>query len=184
MKKIISSSLLVAALSLGFMQPVSAGQTNVETVIGYVNSVELVTSSYLRQTPNRDRICRVESVPVYGQAKSGNGVGGAILGGVIGSVLGNAVTDRHGAGTFGALAGAAIGHETAKNQKTQGDIIGYREREICAIETSFSEERVEKVTGYRLNVSVDGEEISIKTNRRYDVGDRIEIRRKTAYSVY
>ena len=61
--------------------------------------------------------------------------------------------------------------------------MGYRQQDVCEIQKRVREERIEEVTGYRLNIDVDGDTISLKTKQSYDVGDEIEIRRQTTYSL-
>lgn len=182
---IISTFVRVATISAAmiFPQLASANQTTVRTIIGDVSAVEVLTTTYVRKTPIEEKVCRVEEVPIYEEKQGGNELGGLIIGGLLGSAVGNAATDAKGAGTFGAVTGALIGHDQAKKQKSNGEIVGYRQRDVCEIQKSISEERIQEVTGYRLNISVDGEEVILKTKKSYDVGDEIRIRRKTTYSL-
>jgi len=161
----------------------SANQTTVKTVIGYVNSVEVLTSTYIRKTPVEERVCEVEEVPIYAGQEENDGLGGLIIGGLIGSAVGNAASDKHGVGTIGAVTGALIGHDQAKKNAKKGKIVGYKQQDVCNIRQVVREERIEEITGYRLSVNVDGETITLKSARSYNSGDSITIRKQTTYSI-
>lgn len=179
--KTISTFLAAAML----ITPIAAqaGQTTIKTVIGNVESVEVLTSSYIRKTPVEETVCHTEEVPVYSEAEEGDELGGLIIGGLIGSAVGNAVTSKDGAGTFGAVTGALIGREHAKQHKKEGKIVGYRQQDVCEVKKIVHEERIEEVTGYRLTIDVGGDLITLKSSRSYDQGDEINIRMKTTYSI-
>lgn len=178
-------TLTVALLSTALVLPVSAmaSQTTVKTVIGTVETVEVLKNTYIRKTPTEENICRTEEVPVYGEAEQGNQLGGLIIGGLIGSAVGNAVSSGDGAGTVGAVTGALIGAEHAKKGTKSGKIVGYRQQEVCEIKQIVREERIEEITGYRLTINVDGSSVTLKSKRSYDNGDDINIRMKTTYSL-
>ena len=72
-----------------------------------------------------------------------------ILGGLIGSAVGNKLSDSNGAGSAGAVAGALLGRERAKQTAKAGDIVGYRQQEICQTNRIVEEEVIEKIVGYR-----------------------------------
>jgi uncharacterized protein YcfJ len=160
-----------------------ADQTNVKTVVGYVDSVEVLTSTYIRKTPAEEKVCEVEEVPIYAGQQESDGIGGLIIGGLIGSAVGNAASDKDGAGTFGAVTGALIGHDQAKKNSKKGKIVGYKQQDICTVRKVVREERIEEITGYRLKINVDGEDITLKSNRSYNAGDSITIRKKITYSI-
>jgi uncharacterized protein YcfJ len=163
-----------------------ADQTAIRTMTGTVNNVEILTSTYIRKTPVSERVCKIEDVPIYGQNQnSGEGteLGSMIIGGLIGSAVGNQLTDADGAGTFGAVTGAILGREHNKNKQKSSNIVGYRQEEVCTIEKSTREERVEEITGYRLTIDVNDEVVTLKSSQRYDVGDLINIRTRTTYSL-
>jgi len=180
------------ALSIGIMTMATlpwqamADQTAIRTMTGTVNSVEILTSSYIRKTPVSERVCRIEDVPIYGQDQNSGEdteLGSMIIGGLIGSAVGNKLTDADGAGAFGAVTGAILGREHNKSKQKSAKIVGYRQEEVCTIEKSVREERIEEVTGYRLTVDVDDEIVTLKSSQRYDVGDLINIRTRTTYSL-
>lgn len=161
----------------------SANQTTVNTVVGYVDSVEVLTSSYIRKIPAEEKVCEVQEVPIYASQEESDGIGGLIIGGLIGSAVGNAASDKDGVGTFGAVTGALIGHDQAKKNSKKGKIVGYKQQDVCTIRKVLHEERVEEITGYRLKISVDGENLTLKSSRSYDAGDPITIRKRTTYSI-
>jgi len=161
----------------------SADQTTVTSVVGYVDSVEVLTSTYIRKTPAEEKVCEVEEVPIYAGQQESDGIGGLIIGGLIGSAVGNAASDKDGAGTFGAVTGALIGHDQAKKQSKQGKIVGYKQQDVCTIRKVVREERIEEITGYRLKISADGESLTLKSSRSYNAGDSITLRKKTTYSI-
>ena len=163
-----------------------ADQTAIRTMTGTVNNVEILTSTYIRKTPVSERVCKIEDVPIYGQNQNSGEdteLGSMIIGGLIGSAVGNQLTDADGAGTFGAVTGAILGREHNKNKQKSSNIVGYRQEEVCKIEKSTREERVEEVTGYRLTIDVNDEVVTLKSSQRYDVGDLINIRTRTTYSL-
>ena len=161
----------------------SANQTTVRTIIGTVSGVEVLTKTYVRKTPVEETICTTEEVPIYEETQGGDELGGLIIGGLLGAAVGNSVSGADGAGTAGAVAGALIGRDQAKKTKKAGKIVGYRQQDVCEVQKRVREERIEEITGYRLNIDVDGDTISLKTKRSHDVGDDIEIRRQTTYSL-
>ena len=163
-----------------------ADQTAIRTMTGTVNNVEILMSTYIRKTPVSERVCKIEDVPIYGQNQNSGEdteLGSMIIGGLIGSAVGNQLTDADGAGTFGAVTGAILGREHNKNKQKSSNIVGYRQEEVCTIEKSTREERVEEVTGYRLTIDVNDEVVTLKSSQRYDVGDLINIRTRTTYSL-
>lgn len=184
---VFTTFAIAASLAGSVMVPniAMASQTSLKTVIGTVDSVEVLTSTYIRKKPIEEKICRVEEVPIYGESQSDGGdeLGGLIIGGLLGAAAGNQLSGADGAGTVGAVTGALIGREHAKNKKKQGKIVGYREEETCTIEKRIKEERVEEITGYRLTINVNGDTVKLKSSKRYDSGDEIRISQKTTYTL-
>ena len=179
--------LMMGTMALATLPSLAmADQTAIRTMTGTVNNVEILTSTYIRKTPVSERVCKIEDVPIYGQNQNSGEdteLGSMIIGGLIGSAVGNQLTDADGAGTFGAVTGAILGREHNKNKQKSSNIVGYRQEEVCTIEKSTREERVEEVTGYRLTIDVNDEVVTLKSSRRYDVGDLINIRTRTTYSL-
>lgn len=165
----------------------AAAETRVETVIGTITRSDPIMASYIRKTPSDQRVCETQDVPVYGEASAGNNesdLGAMIIGGVLGSAIGNKASDNEGAGAAGAVVGAILGREHAKNNKSGGQkVIGYRQQEVCNIRKVMIEETVEEVTGYRHRIEVDNRIITIESNTPMADGERVEITRRTTYSL-
>ena len=174
-----------ATLIVG-IAPAALAETRIETVIGTVSGADPIRTSYIRKTPKDERICQTQDVPVYGEAAGNNesDLGAMIIGGVIGSAIGNKTSDNEGAGAAGAVVGALLGREHAKKNQGGGQqIIGYRQQEVCNIRTVMTEQTVEEITGYRVRIEVDGKIISLESKRPRNMGERVEINRKTTYSL-
>ena len=170
------------------LAPLAAtAETRVETVIGTVTRTDPIMASYIRKTPSDQRICETQDVPVYAEAGAANNdsdLGAMIIGGVLGSAIGNKASDNEGAGAAGAVVGAILGREHAKKNKSGGQrVIGYRQQEVCNIRKVMIEETVEEVTGYRHRIEVDSRIITIESNTPLADGERIEITRRTSYSL-
>lgn len=174
-----------ATLIVG-IAPAALAETRIETVIGTVSGADPIRTSYIRKTPKDERVCQTQDVPVYGEAAGNNesDLGAMIIGGVIGSAIGNKTSDNEGAGAAGAVVGALLGREHAKKNQGGGQqIIGYRQQEVCNIRTVMTEQTVEEITGYRVRIEVDGKIISLESKRPRNMGERVEINRKTTYSL-
>jgi len=172
---------------LAFTSIAAMAETRVETVIGTVTQTNPIMASYIRKTPSDQRVCETQEVPVYADAGTANNdsdLGAMIIGGVIGSAIGNKTSNNEGAGAAGAVVGAILGREHAKKNKSSGQkVVGYRQQEVCNIRKVMIEETVEEVTGYRHRIEVDNRIITIESNRPLADGERIEITRKTTYSL-
>ena len=174
-----------ATLIVG-IAPAALAETRIETVIGTVSGADPIRTSYIRKTPKDERVCQTQDVPVYGEAAGNNesDLGAMIIGGVIGSAIGNKTSDNEGAGAAGAVVGALLGREHAKKNQGGGQqIIGYRQQEVCNIRTVMTEQTVQEITGYRVRIEVDGKIISLESKRPRNMGERVEINRKTTYSL-
>ena len=157
--------------------------TRIDSVLGTVTKVDTLTQSYIRKTPKDERICSIEEVPVYGEAQQGDEIGSMIIGGLLGSAVGNKLSDANGGGAAGAVAGALLGRQHAKNTTQQGNIVGYRQQEVCQTKRVLLEEEVTKITGYRMQVEADGRILSLEDPNPASVGDRVEIRKQVNYSL-
>ena len=161
----------------------AVAETRLESVLGTVTKVDTLTQSYIRKTPKDERICSIEEVPVYGEAQQGDEIGSMIIGGLLGSAVGNKLSDANGGGAAGAVAGALLGRQHAKNSTQKGNIVGYRQQEVCQTKRVMLEEEVTKITGYRLQVEADGRILSLEDPNPANVGDRVEIRKQVKYSL-
>ena len=195
MPRLFSSQRLTAAIAatlatgaVAFV-PASA-ETRIETVLGTVTKSDPIRTSYIRKTPSDEKVCETQEVPVYGQASASSNnnnsdLGAMIIGGVIGSAIGNKTSDQDGAGAAGAVVGALLGREHAKKKNQQGgqQIVGYRQQEVCNIRKVMIEETIEEVTGYRTRIEVDNRIITVETQNPLAVNERVEISRKTTYTL-
>jgi len=181
-KRYLTKSIFVF-LSLSVLtQGTLYASTRVEIVTGTVVDTFTLTSTYVRKIPTKQRVCRTEDVPIYAENKENSELGSMIIGGLIGSAFGNKMSDNQGAGAAGTVAGALIGREHAKKRnQEESRIVGYKQQEICAIEKSVREERIDEISGYRNQVEVEGEIIEIETKTPLRVGSRLELQRKTSY---
>jgi len=179
---------LTATLVTGFALfgvvcgPVSA-ETRYENVIGTVTNIETLTNSFTRKTPRDERICQIEEVPVYGEGQKSSELGSMIIGGLIGSAVGNKLSDSNGAGSAGAVAGALLGREHANKNAESGNIVGYRQQEVCQTNRVVHEEVVEKIVGYRIKVEADGRILSLNSSKPLNVGERVEVNKKVSYAL-
>ena len=88
-----------------------------------------------------------------------------------------------GGGKSGSTAlGALIGSEVVRSEKA-GANESYVEKEVCRTQKVFYTETTEQVSGYKLNVEVDGEIISFTSNKSYNPGDLITLTKKISYSL-
>ena len=174
-------SLLVAGT---LVAPTASAETRIETAIGTVTQSDALTTSYIRETPTDQRTCRNEDVPIYGQAQGeSSDLGAMIIGGLIGSAVGNKMSDNEGAGAAGTVAGAILGREHAKKNQKGQKIVGYKQQEVCSVQTVMIKENIEKVTGYRNTIEVDGRIITLDSNTPLATGSRVEIRKSISYSL-
>ena len=174
-------SVLVAST---IAAPTVSAETRIETAIGTVTQSDALTTSYIRETPTDQRTCRNEDVPIYGQAQGeSSDLGAMIIGGLIGSAVGNKMSDNEGAGAAGTVAGAILGREHAKKNQKGQKIVGYKQQEVCSVQTVMIKENIEKVTGYRNTIEVDGRIITLDSNTPLATGSRVEIRKSISYSL-
>ena len=161
----------------------AAAETRVETVVGTVVDTITLTSTYVRKTPSDQRTCRTDDVPIYAQQEGGAELGSMIIGGLIGSAVGNKFSNNDGAGAAGTVAGALIGREHSKNKQKNSRIIGYKQQKTCSVTTVMLEENVSEVDGYRNDIEVDGKIIKLESKSPLTVGSRVEVVRRTSYSL-
>jgi uncharacterized protein YcfJ len=169
-------------LILGFFVLLSSNsysKTNFYQVTGTVSSVEVLKTYSEQRVPKNEKTCSIQRVPVNQNAQKfgADNFIGALIGGAIGNQLGS------GGGKSGSTAiGALIGSEVVRNEKAEANQ-NYIEKEVCRVTKVMHTETIEQVSGYRLNIEVDGDIISFKSNRSYNPGDLITLTKKISYSL-
>ena len=174
---------MITVCAASMIAPQLLAETRSESVLGTVTRVDVLTSNIIRKTPTDERVCNVQDVPIY-ETKQGSGdnIGGLIVGGLIGSAIGNKLSDANGGGAAGAVAGALLGHEASKN-KGEKEIVGYRREEVCQVKRVVLEETIERIDGYRLEIEVDNRIVTLESKREYEKGQRVEVAKRTSYSL-
>ena len=169
-------------LILGFFVLLSSNsysKTNFYQVTGTVSSVEVLKTYSEQRVPKNEKTCSIQRVPVNQNAQKfgADNFIGALIGGAIGNQLGS------GGGKSGSTAiGALIGSEVVRNEKAEANQ-NYIEKEVCRVTKVMHIETIEQVSGYRLNIEVDGDIISFTSNRSYNPGDLITLTKKISYSL-
>ena len=169
-------------LILGFFVLLSSNsysKTNFYQVTGTVSSVEVLKTYSEQRVPKNEKTCSIQRVPVNQNAQKfgADNFIGALIGGAIGNQLGS------GGGKSGSTAiGALIGSEVVRNEKAEANQ-SYIEKEVCRVTKVMHTETIEQVSGYRLDIEVDGNIISFTSNRSYNPGDLITLTKKISYSL-
>ena len=169
-------------LILGFFILLSSNsysKTNFYQVTGTVSSVEVLKTYSEQRVPKNEKTCSIQRVPVNQNAQKfgADNFIGALIGGAIGNQLGS------GGGKSGSTAlGALIGSEVVRNEKVEANQ-NYIEKEVCRVTKVMHTETIEQVSGYRLDIEVDGNIISFTSNRSYNPGDLITLTKKISYSL-
>ena len=157
----------------------SYSKTNFYQVTGSVSSIEVLKTYTTQKVPRDEKRCSIQRVPVNQEANKfgADNFIGALIGGAIGNRLGE------GGGKSGSTAiGALIGSEVVRSEKA-GANQNFVEKEVCRIQKVIHTETTEQVRGYQLNIDVDGETISLNSNRSYSPGDLITLTKKISYSL-
>ena len=169
-------------LFVGFIILVSSNsysKTNLYQVTGSISSVEVLKTYSTQKIPRDEKRCSIQRVPVSQEANKfgADNFIGALIGGAIGNRLGE------GGGKSGATAlGALIGSEVVRSDKADANQ-DFVEKEVCRIQKVIHTKTTEQVRGYRLNIDVNGETISLDSNRSYNPGDLITLTKKISYSI-
>ena len=157
----------------------SYSKTNFYQVTGSISSVEVLKTYSTQKVPTNEKRCSIQRVPVNQEANKfgADNFIGALIGGAIGNRLGE------GGGKSGATAlGALIGSEVVRSDKATANQ-NFVEKEVCRIQKVIHTETIERISGYRLIIDVDGETISFNSNRSYNSGDLITLTKKISYSL-
>ena len=129
-----------------------------------VTSVTPLYETVVNQQPVQS--CRTVDVPIYQQKdKTGDILGGAIIGGIIGNQIG----DMKGNGAAGAVIGGLLGANKDNNQA----IIGYRQTQQCT--TEYVRENVERLRGYKVVAEGKGLTYTTVTKQKFSVGDGMAV---------
>ena len=146
---------------------------------GYIQSVEVLKKYTTQKIPKKEKVCEIKRVPVQKASRgfSADNLIGALIGGAIGNKLGE------GGGKAGSTAiGALIGSEVVRSDKqARAENNQFVEKEVCRIQNITYTETSEQISGYKLNVNVDGQIIQLMSNRSYNPGDAITIRKEIRY---
>ena len=169
----------VISIFLIILPTISFSKTLIINSNGYIESVEVLKKYVTQNIPKKEKICEIKRVPVQ-RASRGFGADnliGALIGGAIGNKLGE------GGGKSGSTAiGALIGSEIVTNDKqARADNNQFVEKEVCRIQNITYTETSEQITGYKLNVDVDGQIIQFTSNKSYNPGDTITVRKEISY---
>ena len=154
-------------------------KTNFYQVTGSISSVEVLKKYTTQRVPREEKKCSIQRVPVNQNAQKfgADNFIGALIGGAIGNQIGS------GGGKSGSTAlGALIGSEVVRSEKA-GANESYVEKEVCRTQKVFYTRTTEQVSGYKLNIEVDGEIISFTSNKSYNPGDLITLTKKISYSL-
>jgi uncharacterized protein YcfJ len=154
-------------------------ETRIYQVTGSVSSVEVLKIYTTQKVPRNENRCKIQRVPVNQNAQKfgADNFIGALIGGAIGNQIGS------GGGKSGSTAlGALIGSEVVRSDKAAANN-DYVEKEICRMQKVIYTETKEQISGYKINIDVDGETISITSNKSYNPGEIITLSKKINYSV-
>ena len=154
-------------------------KTNFYQVTGSVSSVEVLKTYSTQKVPKNEKRCSIQRVPVNQDANKfgADNFIGALIGGAIGNRLGE------GGGKSGATAlGALIGSEVVRSDKAAANQ-NFVEKEVCRVQKVIHTETSERVSGYKLIINIDGETISLNSNKSYNPGDLISLTKKVSYSL-
>jgi len=151
----------------------ATAETIASNVKGTVTEVQPLTRVVSVERPHRS--CNTVEVPVYGNVGGGASAGDVLGVMIIGGLLGKGVSgnDR------GAPAGAVIGGMVSADKNNQQGIVGYRQENGCT--TEYITELQERNAGYRVTIEVEGNTIQTVTNRKYRVGQRVEVRKQYSF---
>ena len=163
--KILSLVILATALS-GASQ--AGAQTINETRTGYVTAVETVWTQRIINEPVTTTSCHTN------QARSGfhRNMGDVVIGGLVGSAIGNKLSDRHGAGSLGALFGAVTAMDRSSDK-----------RSVCHDQTSYRKTTEDIADHYLVHVRTEGRILTFRSNHRYRVNQRVSLSVSSNYGL-
>ena len=163
--KLISSVILAVVLS-GTSH--AGAQTINDTRTGYVTGVETVWMQRVIHEPVTTTSCHTNRA--YSDFH-GN-VGDVVIGGLIGSAIGNKLSDKHGAGSIGALFGAATSMDRSSDK-----------RRVCYDQISYRKKTEDFADHYLVHVRTDGRDLTFRSDRRYRVNQRVSLSISSNYGL-
>ena len=170
---------LIIYIFLIILPTVTFSKTVIIQSNGYIQSVEVLKKYITQNIPKKEKVCEIKKVPVQKASRgfSADNLIGALIGGAIGNKLGE------GGGKAGSTAiGALIGSEVVRSDKqARAENNQFVEKEVCRIQNITYTETSEQISGYKLNVNVDGQIIQLMSNKSYNPGDEITIRKEIRY---
>ena len=173
----LKNFLLLSSLIL--LSSNAYSKTNFYQVTGSVSSIEVLKTYSTQKVPKNEKRCSIQRVPANQDANKfgADNFIGALIGGAIGNQIGD------GGGKAGATAlGALLGSEVVRNEK-QNTNQNFVDKEVCRVQKVIHTETTEQISGYKLIIDVDGETISMNSNRSYNPGDLITLTKKISYSL-
>ena len=173
----LKSFLLFGSLIL--LSSNAYSKTNFYQVTGSISAVEVLKTYSTQKVPKNEKRCSIQRVRVNQEANKfgADNFIGALIGGAIGNQNGE------GGGKAGATAlGALLGSEVVRNEKNTTNK-NFVEKEVCRVQKVIHTETIEQISGYKLIIDVDGETISMNSNRSYNPGDLITLTKKISYSL-
>ena len=163
--KLLSSVILASVLS-GASQV--CAQTINETRTGYVTAVETIWTQRAIHEPLTTTSCHTS------RSHSGfhGNVSDVVIGGLIGSAIGNKLSDKHGAGSLGALFGAVNAMDRSSDK-----------RRVCHDQISYRTTNEHIVDHYLVHVRADGRDLTFPSDRPYRVNQRISLSVSSNYGL-
>ena len=152
MKKIIFTTILILVSNVSISL---AGQF--KSKWGVVMSVTPISVTSNVSQPYSKVVCRNEN------STRSNNFAEIAVGGLIGSVIGNQISDRHGAGTVGALLGSFLTIDNSKSYHHQN----------CFKQTFYTNETITRLSHYNIKVRTKRRILNIQSSTPYNIHDVI-----------
>jgi uncharacterized protein YcfJ len=163
----IPVSLAAALAALPLSAAAQPGGTLIEAPVVDVQPVVRIVTERVPFESCYDERVRVDE---RGRRSATPALLGGVLGGTLGGALGNGSGHQGVIAGAGALLGASVGNDIARNRQTQGDY--YITEQRCSVE--YERREREEITGYRVSYQYDGN--IYQTTTRRDPGDTITLR--------
>jgi uncharacterized protein YcfJ len=154
------------AFSMATSVAMASGNHHRYTEYGTVLDVETIWSTKVTSQPVIEHTCSMVR-----QERNAD-VGKQIIGGLIGSGIGNAISDKDGAGTAGAVLGALFASREARPR--------YVER--CSEQVVYKKSRTREPSHYRIRASVNGQIVTLNSDTPYRRHQTIPITVHSRYS--